>query len=196
MRNQLYFRLLLKLKLSQIARQNAATQTHGFTLIELLVVIMIVGILAAIAMPNFLNQAVKARQSEAKQSLGLVNRGQASYRTEFSTFSNSFDRLAVGVGLVGNTTAQTGNYGYTLDSTTDPQTKATIIAQPVDAAAKSYTGGNLRYVNVQNQAVGGSIICESKSPSTGVPPIILFPGNAALECPDADYQQITTKVGN
>ena len=43
---------------------------EGFTLIELLVVIIIIGILSAIALPSFLNQASKARQSEARTNVG------------------------------------------------------------------------------------------------------------------------------
>jgi type IV pilus assembly protein PilA len=59
---------------------------EGFTLIELLVVIIIVGVLAAIALPSFLNQIGKARGSEAKSTLGTINRSQQAYRLENGAF--------------------------------------------------------------------------------------------------------------
>jgi type IV pilus assembly protein PilA len=77
--------------LQHLVRKNKGNE--GFTLIELLVVIIIVGVLAAIALPSFLNQIGKARGSEAKSSHGVINRSQQAYRLENNTFANTLALL-------------------------------------------------------------------------------------------------------
>ena len=58
----------------------------GFTLVELMIVVAIIGILAAIAIPNFLNFRLKAKTSEAKSNLGAIRSTEVAYYAEWSTW--------------------------------------------------------------------------------------------------------------
>jgi type IV pilus assembly protein PilA len=68
--------MLLKL------RQRMASEEEGFTLIELLVVMLIIGILAAIAIPTFFNQKQKASDSSAKEMAHSAQVALETYATD------------------------------------------------------------------------------------------------------------------
>jgi type IV pilus assembly protein PilA len=59
---------------------------RGFTLIELMIVVAIIGILAAIAVPNFVKFTARARQSEVKSNLKGFSTAAKSYFAEQATF--------------------------------------------------------------------------------------------------------------
>lgn len=71
-------------------RFHAKKDEEGFTLIELLVVVLIIAILAAIAVPVFLNQRKKAWVSQVESALKDASTAQESARTVDSDYSNSF----------------------------------------------------------------------------------------------------------
>ena len=63
-------------------RKSAEEKDQGFTLIELLVVMIIIGILAAIAIPVFLSQRAKARDTSSKADVSTVGKELATYFVE------------------------------------------------------------------------------------------------------------------
>ena len=67
-------------------KKNTLNQS-GFTLVELMVVVAIIGILSAIAIPNYQKYQARARQSEAKIGLSALYTAEKSFAVENSTFS-------------------------------------------------------------------------------------------------------------
>ena len=98
----------------------------GFTLIELMIVVAIIGILAAIAIPNFLRFQAKSKQSEAKTNLGGVFTGQVAYFGERNFYGN-FSQIAW---------APTGTtrYTYVSGGYTGTQAAAQGLTSPTDNA--------------------------------------------------------------
>ncbi len=62
------------------------TSRGGFTLIELMIVVAIIGILAAIAIPNFLRFQLKAKSAEGKSNLAAIRTAEESFFAEFNAY--------------------------------------------------------------------------------------------------------------
>ncbi len=61
-------------------------QRKGFTLIELMIVVAIIGILAAIAIPNFIRYQLRSKTTEAKVVMGGIKTSQESFRAEYDNY--------------------------------------------------------------------------------------------------------------
>ncbi|MBD2311562.1 type IV pilin-like G/H family protein [Desertifilum sp. FACHB-1129] len=133
-------------------------EEQGFTLIELLVVIIIIGILSAIALPSFLNQANKAKQSEAKTYVGSMNRAQQAALMERGSFTSDVSTLGLGIAT------QTENYAYGLHTQADA-TAVSNRAGSLQVPLRSYLGitwlGQVGSATV-SEVTSLAVMCESE----------------------------------
>ena len=118
----------------------------GFTLIELMIVVAIIGILAAIAIPNFLRFQAKSRQGEAKSNLGAIF-------TAMEAFAGQYDSYTTDLAAVG--WAPTGTpryiYGFTGDNV-DP-TGGTVLTDNAPGGVPIVEAGR------NSTAAAGAVHC-------------------------------------
>jgi type IV pilus assembly protein PilA len=81
-------------------RKNAIKGQAGFSLVELMVVVGIIGLLAAIAVPQFSKFQARARQSESKALLASIFTGEKAFFAEWNAYTASMTNA--GVGTTGN----------------------------------------------------------------------------------------------
>jgi len=129
---------------------NKGSHEDGMTIIELMVVLMIAGLLAAIALPSFLDQVNNARHAEAQTYVGSINRSQQAYFLEYSVFAN-LTQLSLGV-------SDSKNYTYTSTPVNSGTPAALTVASPV-GVARGYAGKVWLGVGNDGNTTALSIVC-------------------------------------
>jgi len=111
----------------------------GFTLIELMIVVVIIGILAALAIPRFMQATTKSKQSEAKGILKQIYTMERTYRQENGAYlacAVAADFNTLGVELpataVYSYTVAVAGAGFTATATAELDGDATIDTWTID----------------------------------------------------------------
>ena len=113
----------------------------GFTLIELMIVVVIIAILAALAIPKFMQATTKSKQSEAKMILKQIYAMQHAYRQEYNSYcSNGVSASAGGsITSLGVDVVVTARYTYLISAAANTFTATATANLDDDPAVDTWT---------------------------------------------------------
>ena len=117
---------------------------EGFTLIELLVVMIIIGILAAIAIPVFLSQKNKAKDTSAKSDVSVIGKDLAAYYVD-GTLNLTVSNVTGGFSITDSASTQVDSGKLSTGNTVAANSKGTGATGVWCAAVTSSTGVTWRY---------------------------------------------------
>jgi len=142
---------------------------EGFTLIELMIVVAIIGILAAIAIPAFINYVKRSKTSEAGSNLKALFTGAATY---YEAENWSTGMIAPG-STATSSTACTVTTANTTNSPFNGKSALEWTAQPASFSALNFNPADPLYYQYVISTVG-SAGCGHTPPSTGVTTLYSF----------------------
>ncbi len=126
------------------------TNRKGFTLIELLIVVVIIGILAAIAIPKFAATKDKAKLASIKTDVRNFMTAQEGYFSDFSTYAdfgalqtNQNFQLSSGNTDTGASSGTTSGYTITVENTSISSSSFTKCSVTVGGGATSTVDGRI-----------------------------------------------------